>query len=226
MQQISLFFQLSSAFPCFSCLFLLLCLYLLLFSQLLQKVVTSYDVLVLWPEVRDLLASATEPYFGFFFCLFALFVFKKERIFRLPLFGCGLSTSCWGLMWWSFLEDTEGRHVIQPDDQNLCFEGCQAAQHFPKVTPRVELFCCTHYFCSAIVSLCSEEAFLGSTASLCCLQGVGCHQDCNSGALCSGNDTVSGWFSCDLFCNDLCVLAHPFLIRALTLAWFLAGLGL
>lgn len=128
---------------------------------------------------------------GFFLCLLALFVFKKERVFRLPLSGCGMSISCWGLVGWSFLEDAQGGHVIQPDDQSLCFESCQAAQHFPEVTPSVGLFCYTH-LCSAVVSLCSEEALLGSKASLCCLQGVGFHQDHNSGALCSGNDTVSG----------------------------------
>lgn len=80
---------------------------------------------------------------GFFLCLLALFVFKKERVFRLPLSGCGMSISCWGLVGWSFLEDAQGGHVIQPDDQSLCFESCQAAQHFPKVTPSVGLFCCS-----------------------------------------------------------------------------------
>lgn len=90
-----------------------MCLYLLLFPQLPQKVVTSYDVLVLLQEMKDLCESATEAYFclfvclfSFLFCLFALFVFK-ERIFRLSLSACGLSSSFWGLMHWSFLEDAQ-----------------------------------------------------------------------------------------------------------------------
>lgn len=74
-KKISLFFQLSSEFPCFCCLFLLLCLYLLLFSQLPQEVVTSHDVLVLLQEVKDLPESATEAYFVCFGFL-GFFVFS------------------------------------------------------------------------------------------------------------------------------------------------------
>lgn len=186
-------FILPAFFQCFlvSLVSFCYCACIYFFLQLPQKVVTSY-VLVFLRVMKDLPESATVAYFclllGLFFSL--LFVFKKERIFGLPLSGCGRSTSCWGF-WCSGVSRKmlKGGHVIQPNDQSLCFEGCQAALHFPMVTPRVELFCCTHPFCSAAVSLCSEEALLDSTVTLCCLQGAGFHQDCNSGALCSGNDT-------------------------------------
>lgn len=96
-------------------------------------------------------------------CLFVCFLFSFVCLLCLCLrrgyLGCPSLPVGWAAasgVWcigvsWKMLR-------IQPDDQSLCFGGCPAAQHFPKVTPRMELFCCTRHFCSAIVSLCSEEA--------------------------------------------------------------------
>lgn len=48
---------------------------------------------------RIFLRVTTEAFLAWFG-----FLFKKERVFRLPLSGCGLSTSCWVVMQWSPLK--------------------------------------------------------------------------------------------------------------------------
>lgn len=104
---------------------------------------------------------------------FSFFLHKKEKEFRVPLSGCGPSTSCWEAMQWRPAEGVQVGWVTQTDDQNVHFENCQAAQHFPKARLGVVLFCWTYCFFTATASLFSEEAFQGSTAALSCLQGVG-----------------------------------------------------
>lgn len=67
-------------------------------------------------------------YFLFVFKLFSLY---KERKCGVPVWAEHQQVGGAGMRW-SLWEDIQGGWIIQPADQNLCFEGCEAAQQFPK----------------------------------------------------------------------------------------------
>lgn len=80
-------------FPCLSYLFFFLCSYLISSSSTVSK---GCDKLQSFNSVMGNARICLSHDFFFFFLIFL----HKKKEFRVPLSGCGLSTSCWEAMQW------------------------------------------------------------------------------------------------------------------------------
>lgn len=142
-------------FPCLSYLFFFLCSYLISSSSTVSK---GCDKLQSFNSVMGKMQEFAWAMTFFFF------LYKKKE-FRVPLSGCGLSTSCWEAMQWS---PAEGVQIGGDTSQwpKHAFWKLPSSTALPKARLGVLLFCWTYCFFTATASLFSEEAFQDSTAAL------------------------------------------------------------
>lgn len=144
-------------FPCLSYLFFFLCSYLISSSSTVSK---GCDKLQSFNSVMGNARICLSHDFSFF-----VFFFIRRRNSEFLFLAVGWAPAA-GRRCSGGLQKVFRLGVIQANDQNMHLESCQAAQHSPKATLGVVLFCWTYCFFTATASLFSEEAFQGSTAAL------------------------------------------------------------